>query len=108
MKQCLGIVETQQGRLAPSEIPPGEIVVVDDDRGDGIVERLLIAVAAHPRARSFAGAGKIVVQKDADMLAGAVADLPDPYIGVVDGYTGALGEADAKQAAGRVERRLHH
>src|SRR6266478_3926638 len=42
------------------------------------------------------------------MIASAVTHLPCPHIGVVDGYIGALDEAQAEQATGCIERRLHH
>jgi hypothetical protein len=47
------------------------------------------------------------VQEKADMAAGFVANLPDPDIGMIDREIVALGEGQAEQPAGSVERRLH-
>ena len=80
VKQGLGVVEAQKGGCAS-----GEIVVVDDDRGYRAVQGFLVAVTARPGAGLLARPGEIVVQEDAEMIAGAVTHLPCPHIGVVDG-----------------------
>src|SRR3984893_5991617 len=112
VKQCLGVVEAQQGRFPsahiPPGMPPGETVVVGDDWRYGLVQVFLIAVAARPGARSLAGPGEIVVQENAYMTAGFVANLPDPDIGMIDRESGALGESQAEQPARGVECRPHH
>jgi len=103
VKQGQRIVETQQRRFAFSEI-----IVVDDDRSNRLVQGFLVAVAARPGARPLAGAGEIVVQKQACMDAGTVANLPDTDIRMIDRQVVALGEGNAEQAPGSVERGLNH
>ena len=48
------------------------------------------------------------MQEHADMITGIVADLPDPYIRMIDSNVTALGEGDAEQPTGGVECCLHH
>src|SRR6202035_4397644 len=74
----------------------------------GLVRIFLIAVPSRPGARLLAGPGEIVVQENAYMTAGFVANLPDPDIGMIDREIGALGESQAEQPARGIECRPHH
>ncbi len=88
VKERARLVESQQRRLGP-----GEVVVVDDDRRDLAVERLLVAIAAHPGARMLADAGEIVVEEKADVTALGVPYLIGADIGMIE-----LRDPDARRS----------
>lgn len=91
VKQRAGVVEGQQRRLAARKI-----VVVDDNRQDFAVERLLLAVAAHPGAGAFARPGEIIAQEQPDRVSLRVLHLEGADIRVVDRAVGPLDKADAE------------
>src|ERR1700746_147252 len=99
VEQRPGVVKAQEGGLAFYKV-----VVVDDDRCHRIFRAFLVAVAAGPRPRLLARTGKVVVQKQPDMSARRVANLPHSDIRVVDRDVLTLDEGEAKQAAGSIER----
>ena len=89
VKQGLGVVHAQQGRLGAREV-----VVVDDDRRDDGVHRLLVAIGAHPGAGALVGPGERVGDEDADVPFG-VTDLVDADVGMIGGdFDGDEGQAE--------------
>ena len=106
VEQRAGVVRRQQRGFAVGAL--GEIADVDDQRRDVAVELLLVAQRRHPGARTLRWPGEVVAIKKRLVAAGAVPDLPDPYVRMPDRDILALGEGDAEQAGGAVEGGLDH
>ncbi len=67
VEQRARVVEGEQRRLAGGGL--GEIADIDDDRVDIAGELFLVAQRGHPGARVLGGAGEIVADEQADMVA---------------------------------------
>src|ERR1700756_792700 len=99
VEQRPGVVKAQKGGLAFYKV-----IVVYDDRCHCAFRAFLIAVAAGPRPRLLARTSEVIVQKQPDMSARRVANLPHSDIRMVDRDVLALDEDEAKQAARSIER----
>ena len=103
MEEGTGIIKTQQRWFAL-----GKVIVVDDDGNNVAIDFALRAIHAHPRAAAFGGAGKIVVQKNADELIIRVVDFVGFYIRVIRLYIGLFGKVDTEQAMRAIEDSFDH
>ena len=100
VEQRVHLVEGEQRRLAVRR--PRHVEVVDHD-GPGVEQPRLPDERAHPRAAALALPGEEVAEVEPDRGAVAVADLPDPDVGVVAGQVRARGETEAVEQFGGVE-----
>ena len=102
VEQRAGVVEGQQRRLAL-----GEVHHIDDDRADVALELLLRAEARHPGAGALGGPAIIVAEEQRDVAA-VLGHLEGAHIGVIGRNVRPLGEGEAEQAGGGVERCRDH
>src|SRR5271166_2921943 len=101
MKQRARVVETQQARLALAAL--GEIHHIYDDRHMNAIEFMLATKIAHPGAAALRRPREIIADEQGDRRA-VLRHRPRARVWMVERQVEALGEGEAKQAIGGIER----